>query len=103
VADVLVCGEESLDVRSMLEELAKRGLQRVLCEGGPTLFGALLEADCVDELCLTISPQIEAGSAARIATGALPLGRRMGLHHVLVSGSTLLLRYSRMWEEGGKV
>ena len=99
VADVLVCGEERLDVSSMLEGLAKRGLRRVLCEGGPTLFGALLEADCVDELCLTISPQIEAGSAARIATGVLPLGRRMGLHHVLVSGSTLLLRYLRMREE----
>jgi riboflavin-specific deaminase-like protein len=99
VADVLVCGEGRLDVRAMLGELAKRGLRQVLCEGGPRLFGALLEADCVDELCLTISPQIEAGSAARIATGTLPLARRMRLHHVLVSESTLLLRYSRMREE----
>ena len=99
VADVLVCGEARLDVSAMLGELAKRGLRQVLCEGGPTLFGALLEADCVDELCLTVSPQIEAGSAARIAAGVLPHGRRMGLHHVLVSGSTLLLRYVRMREE----
>lgn len=99
VADVLVCGEERLDVHAMLDELAKRGLRQVLCEGGPTLFGALLEADSVDELCLTISPLLEAGEARRIAAGALPQGRRMELHHALVSGSTLLLRYLRMREE----
>jgi riboflavin-specific deaminase-like protein len=99
VADVLVCGEEKLDVSAMLEELAKRGLRQVLCEGGPTLFGTLLAADCVDELCLTVSPQIEAGAAPRIAAGVLPQSRRMVLHHALVAGSTLLLRYLRMREE----
>lgn len=100
VADVVVCGEERLDARVMLAELAGRGLRQVLCEGGPTLFGALLEADCVDELCLTISPLLEAGKAPRIAVGVLPQARRMRLHHALVSGSTLLLRYLRVREEG---
>jgi riboflavin biosynthesis pyrimidine reductase len=95
VADVVVCGEERLDVRVMLAELAKRGLSQVLCEGGPTLFETLLDADCVDELCLTISPLIEAGNARRIAAGPLPETRRMALHHVLVSDSTLMLRYVR--------
>ena len=101
VADVLVCGEEKLDARAMLLELARRGLRQVLCEGGPTLFGTLLEADCVDELCLTLSPQLEAGAAPRIAAGAIPRPRRMVLHHALVSGSSLLLRYLRMREEQG--
>jgi riboflavin-specific deaminase-like protein len=95
VADVVVCGEESLDVRGMLVELAKRGLRQVLSEGGPTLFGTLLEADCVDELCLTVSPLIAGGHAPRIAAGALPGTRRMALHHVLVSHSTLMLLYRR--------
>jgi hypothetical protein len=53
----------------------------------------------VDELCLTLSPQLEAGAAPRIAAGALPQARRMRLHHALVSGSTLLLRYQRLREE----
>jgi len=47
VADVLVCGAERLEVRAMLGELAKRGLRQVLCEGGPRLFGTLLEAACL--------------------------------------------------------
>jgi riboflavin biosynthesis pyrimidine reductase len=95
VADVLVCGEERLDVNVMLDAFAKRGLRQVLCEGGPTLFGTLLDADRVDELCLTISPLIEAGNAPRIAAGTLQQARRMALHHVLVSDGTLVLRYLR--------
>jgi riboflavin biosynthesis pyrimidine reductase len=95
VADVLVCGEERLDVNVMLDAFAKRGLRQVLCEGGPTLFGTLLDADRVDELCLTISPLLEAGGARRIVAGAPEKARRMLLHHVLVSDGTLMLRYLR--------
>ena len=95
VADVIVCGEETLDVAVMLAELAKRGLRQVLSEGGPTLFGSLLEADCADELCLTISPLLEAGDASRIADGHLSQARRMSLQHVLVSDNMVMLRYLR--------
>jgi riboflavin biosynthesis pyrimidine reductase len=83
----------------MLAEFTKRRLRQVLSEGGPTLFGTLLEADCVDELCLTISPLIEAGNAPRIAAGTLQQAQRMALHHVLVSDSMLMLRYRRTRRE----
>jgi riboflavin biosynthesis pyrimidine reductase len=98
VADVLVCGEEALDVSLMLAAFAKRGLRHVLCEGGPTLFGTLLDADRVDELCLTVSPLIEGGEAHRIVAGAPEKARSMTLGHVLVSGGTLMLRYLRAVE-----
>jgi len=94
-ADVIVCGEERLDAPGMLAAFAKRGLRHVLSEGGPRLFGTLLAADCVDELCLTVSPLIEAGDAPRIAAGALPEARRMMLQQVLVSDNALMLRYRR--------
>lgn len=74
--------------------LRERGLTRILCEGGPTLFGALLAEDAVDELCITISPSLEAGDARRISHGASP-PRGMRLAHVLRSGDTLLLRFAR--------
>jgi riboflavin biosynthesis pyrimidine reductase len=77
-----------------LASFRARGLTRVLCEGGPTLFGSLVDADLVDELCVTISPSLEAGDARRIATGPTP-PRAMHLAHVLRSGETLLLRYAR--------
>jgi riboflavin biosynthesis pyrimidine reductase len=34
------------------------GIKRLLHEGGPTLFGQFLAANAVDELFLTLSPQI---------------------------------------------
>jgi riboflavin biosynthesis pyrimidine reductase len=95
VADVIVCGDEALDVGIMVAELASRGLMQVLCEGGPTLFSTILAADRVDELALTVSPLLESGPAGRITNGTLaqPLG--LTLDQVLVSEGTLLLRYLR--------
>ena len=95
VADVLVCGEETIDLRVMLARLAARGLSQVLCEGGPHLFGSLIEADRVDELCLTVSPVLEGGPAGRIARGAAAATRPMRLLHALPAGDTLFLRYER--------
>jgi riboflavin biosynthesis pyrimidine reductase len=36
------------------------GIRRLLCEGGPTLYGALARADLIDEKFVTISP-VETG------------------------------------------
>jgi riboflavin biosynthesis pyrimidine reductase len=76
-------------------QLAERGLKQVLCEGGPTLFGTILAADRADELCLTVSPVLEAGEAGRIAVGPIPAARDLSLAQVLASDGTLMLRYLR--------
>jgi riboflavin biosynthesis pyrimidine reductase len=94
-ADVVVCGEDTVDPRAMLSELTRRGLRQVLCEGGPHLFGTLISADCVDELCLTLSPVLENGSAGRITAGAPQTPRGMRLGHVIAAGDMLMLRYER--------
>jgi len=93
-ADVVVLERLTPDV--VLAELARRGLHRVLCEGGPTLFGQFVAADAVDELCLSVAPLLVGGAAGRIATG--PAGehlRRMELADTLLEDGTLLLRYRR--------
>ncbi len=96
VADVVETGSgEIVDAAAAVAALHERGLTRILCEGGPQLFGALLAADVVDELCLTLEPTLEAGTARRIAAGLLPQPRGLDLVHILRSGSTLLLRYAR--------
>ncbi|TQM11171.1 pyrimidine reductase family protein [Pseudonocardia kunmingensis] len=80
----------------VLAELARRGLHRVLCEGGPTFFGELVAADAVDELCLTVAPLLVGGTAGRIA-----IGPESGHHHplklleILHEDDVLLLRYGR--------
>lgn len=95
VADIVACGRDTLDCRAMLAALAERGLVQVLCEGGPHLFGALIEADCIDELCLTLSPVLENGAAGRIVAGAAQTTRSMRLGHAISVGSMLMVRYER--------
>jgi riboflavin biosynthesis pyrimidine reductase len=53
---VLVCGAEQVDLRIAIAGLQSLGLCRVSCEGGPRLFGSMIEEDLVDELRLTIGP-----------------------------------------------
>lgn len=48
----------------VLTALAARGADLVLCEGGPHLFGQLLQAGLVDELFLTLAPQLAGRSEA---------------------------------------
>jgi len=95
VSDVIAVGDEQVDLHAAVEALRARGLARLLCEGGPSLFGSLLAADLVDELCLTVAPQLNSGDAMRIAQGAGATPRDMQLVEVLRSGSELLLRYRR--------
>lgn len=96
VADVVVCGSTSLDVGAALDALRSRGLDRIHCEGGPSLFSTLLAAGAVDELCVTINPSIESGQAPRIASAAAAVGLPLDLGHVLHGDDgSLILRYTR--------
>jgi riboflavin biosynthesis pyrimidine reductase len=83
------------DLASVIDELRKRGCRRILCEGGPTLFGALLADGLVDEVFLTLSPLL-AGSGLSLVEGVelLPGKRVSGtLAGVRRHGSHLFLRY----------
>ena len=66
---VIVAGDEDLDVDDAISVLAGRGLARILLEGGPSLLGSALAANRVDEVCLTWSPILVAGTGPRIAIG----------------------------------
>ncbi|WP_439937197.1 dihydrofolate reductase family protein [Nocardia sp. N13] len=68
--NVLVLGEEEIDLGLLKATLADRGWSEQLCEGGPSLFADLLAAGVVDELCWTVVPRLAGGDAVRIATGA---------------------------------
>lgn len=94
VADLLVAGDLTVDLGEAIGALAEDGMAHVLCEGGPHLFGSLLEADLVDELCLTLSPHLVGGGAGRIVANVTEAARAMRLKHALVEGDWLFLRYS---------
>ncbi|MEV5571077.1 dihydrofolate reductase family protein [Spirillospora sp. NPDC052269] len=94
-ADVLVAGEASSDVGAALDELVRRGHERLLCEGGPRLLAQVAAAGWLHELCLTLSPMITAGGASRILNGPdLDVPRRMRLMHAVPDGDYLFTRYT---------
>ncbi|RJQ85251.1 pyrimidine reductase family protein [Amycolatopsis panacis] len=95
-AEVLVCGEDDVDLERALALLSERGLRRVDCEGGPRLFASLAAAGLVDQLCLTVAPILAGGGAGRIAAGpAVIPPQGLELASVLVEDSAVLLRYRR--------
>ncbi|MGW4369121.1 pyrimidine reductase family protein [Nocardia takedensis] len=94
--EVIEAGGVAVTPKALLSTLAERGLHRVLCEGGPSLFGELLAADSVDELCLTTAPVLVGGSARRISLSAHEFGRPMDRRHVLLDADgTVLTRWVR--------
>ena len=100
--DVVHAGVDRVDPDALVSELSRRGFGLVLCEGGPHLLGSLLERDLVDELFLTVAPQIAGRShhAPRLAlaegiafsVGDAPWWRVVSLAR---SGEHLFLRYRR--------
>jgi riboflavin biosynthesis pyrimidine reductase len=82
--------------------LVRLGIRLAVCEGGPHLLAGLLDAGRVDELFLTVAPQVlgrDPGGAARLgfaeghawAPGDAAWGE---LRSVRQSGSHLFLRYA---------
>jgi len=97
VADVMICGDETVDLTQAVAGLVERGLPQILCEGGPHLLGALTGADLVDELCLTVSPLLAGPGARRITDGlAATEARPLPLLQVLTTDDGFLfLRHGR--------
>jgi riboflavin biosynthesis pyrimidine reductase len=95
VAEILTAGEHEVDLAAAFAQLRARGATQLLSEGGPHLLGAMIAADLVDDLCLTVSPLLTGGTAGRIAAGPPGPPRSMSLRHVLAEDDMLFLRYAR--------
>jgi riboflavin-specific deaminase-like protein len=93
-ADLIVAGEQNVDLTAALSVLGERGLRRVLCEGGPRLLGDLLHSRQLDELCLTVAPVVVGGDAPRIAISH-DARTPMALRTLLEESGTLFARYVR--------
>ncbi len=93
-ADVAYVGDEAalqLDLRLALAALRRRGVTSVLCEGGPTLAGKLLELDLVDRIDWLIAPALLSGPAAVPALVGGPGGKTLKFERVERLGPDVLL------------
>lgn len=101
-AEVVVAGEESVDLVRVLGWLGERGHDVVLCEGGPATNGWLIAADLVDEINLSTSPVVVAGSTPRIVDSRSPVLSPLNftLDRLLMGERTLFARWLRSRDAG---
>jgi len=87
-----------INLGAMLGTLrSKYKVRKLACEGGPTLFRALLERDLIDQLNLTIAPYLFGGGKAPTLTGLskefLPASMHCSLIDMRTVGDECFLTY----------
>ena len=94
----VVDGGRQVDLRRVGEDLHRRGVRRLMVEGGGCVHTQLLTADLVDELQLVVAPLFvgDARAARFVGEGRFPFhpGRRATLEEVRPIGDVVLLRYA---------
>lgn len=95
VAEVMRAGSEHVDLSMVLARLRADGATVVVCEGGPTLNGALVDAGVVDEWCVTVSPLVAGGASSRIVAGADGAQHEYELASLLTEDGLLFGRWTR--------
>lgn len=81
-AEVRTAGRGRVDLSAALASLHDDGVGVVVCEGGPTLNAGLVEADLVDEWCVTLAPAVVGGASHRVVHGAGDVSARGDLELV---------------------
>lgn len=60
--DVIVVGENSVNIKSLLKKLANQKIQNILVEGGGSVNWEFIEKNLFDEMIITVSPFLIGGS-----------------------------------------
>ena len=94
----VVDGGQTVEMSRLGNDLAARGVERLMVEGGATVHTQFLTADLVDELQLVVAPVFVGDSQAPrfVRDGCFPWNpaRRAKLADVRQIGDVVLLRYA---------
>jgi 5-amino-6-(5-phosphoribosylamino)uracil reductase len=97
-AATVVDAGSPVHMRTVAEDLHRRGVRRLMVEGGGTVLTQFLTADLADELHLVVAPIFVGDSRARrlVDDGHYPWrdGRRATLAETRQIGDVVLLRYA---------
>ncbi len=94
--EIIELSSDAIDPREIVTALDGRGLRSIVCEGGPSLAAAFLDAGVVDELCMTTSPKLRSPGVPMLAR----VGAMLDTHliHLLVDDDSYL--YARWAIDG---
>ena len=92
---VVIVDPDRLTIAWALRDLrARHGARLVLCEGGPTVLGQLIEERAVDELFLTLAGKLAGGDGPAVVSGlALREPLALSLLWLLEQDGSLFARY----------
>lgn len=62
--EIVICGEQRVDLRKLMDHLSKRGIRRLMVEGGATLNWGMIDARLVDEIYVFIGDMLIGGKTA---------------------------------------
>ena len=86
---------EHVDAATVIDQLHKRGLGRIVCEGGPGLLHQVTDAGLLDEADISVSPML-VGTEKTPDTPMLKDPASFELQHVLTAEEFLMLRYTKI-------
>lgn len=67
--DVMVCGEDKVDLKLLMENLYDIGIKKLMVEGGPTILWNLLKNQLVDKIKIIHIPIIVGGKSTPSLVG----------------------------------
>lgn len=100
--DVIRAGIGDVDLRTAITAIPALcpGTTFIQAEGGPTLNGAFAAADLLDELNITTSPAMIAGSGLRLVNNGPDLGHRFELRQLVLDDQSFVFsRWTRTRRE----
>ncbi len=90
-ADLIIV-DAPLDVGAACRALWERGHRRAVLEGGPSTIRTFLDADHIDEFCLSVAPRLLGDGPGLVSGPVPPVG--LELHAVLEDEGLIVLRYT---------
>jgi len=97
--DLVVFGEKKVDIKKLLQYLAKQKIKTLLLEGGGTVNWEFIEKDFVDEVIVTLAPYVIGGRNAISLVGGkgfskISNSRKFMLKRIVKMGNEIVLHYS---------
>jgi len=90
-AEVLIGGEDQVDVVKLCDALYKMGIKRILLEGGGHLNKSMIEKNLVDEIYVTLAPVL-LGDGVNLIEGVMQ-EKNLRLGSIQQIGSQVVLHY----------
>lgn len=106
-AEIIIGGENEVNLGKLLERLNSRGVRKLLLEGGSKLNWEMLKHGLVDEVQVAVAPCIVGGAKAKSLVGGVGFpnvqtGVKLKLSKVGRVGADLLLIYRVVGVQGAE-